>query len=172
MVYKRDMQATLFNLASYNGVDGQPTVQSALAVSGHLWLVPLCVFHLRSAGFALQLRHLFISSALVGALSMLTIFMLPKRCIPYGGQGMCQKLNVNMVDYWWGQDDNWYLHLFDADQGNPIASFWVFANFNYAALTSFWWLLLRAALSAGTVQPGHDNKITTTKTTKAKEKAS
>ena len=83
--------------------------------------------------------HFVAAAGWVGALSALTLMVLPMPCVwararpgAVPDHARCFQLNVNMVQRWWGFDSVRALHMFDRKTTGLVAGYFAFANTVYS----------------------------------------
>jgi len=150
MVYTWSPQ-TIFQIANYNSVHGEPTRETIYTTSHHLWFIPICVWWMRGRGYKLYASHLLFSALWILAVSALTAQIVPLECVewesPKAGS-ICVDLNVNMVKQWWGMEDVYLFHALDRNKGTHAVIFYLYANFIHDIIfNGFWWSLLKIAIN-------------------------
>jgi hypothetical protein len=141
---------TIFQIANYNSVDGEPTRETVFTTSHHMWFIPLCVWWFRSQGLRLDASHLWWSAVWICLVSAMTAFIVPLECVHWDSPKgpVCINLNVNMVKQWWGLEDVYLFHALDRNKGNHAVIFFIYANFIHNILfNGFWWSLLKIAIN-------------------------
>jgi len=130
-------------IADYVNAEGKVTTLSIWAETHHLWFIPTSLLLLWVTGTPLRLREITYGTVWVAFISMVTVLLIPRPCVPViiRGRQACFKNNVNMNQYWWGMDNIAILHKFDYAIGTPAMITWVAHNFFYWTFNATLWLL-------------------------------
>ena len=91
-----------------------------------------CARHLRGIRTRLTIHHFLSSYAWVSFVSLLTLWLVPAKCIVH--KRTCISVNVNMAREWWGAEFCELCHWFDADRGGGGLARWLWSNFLYSGV--------------------------------------
>ena len=119
----------------------------------HLWFIPSTVYLLSTQKPSKLVPQYRLSAIWLIVLCTATWHIVPRPCVyaKINGRTVCMRMNVNMIQHWWGVEHLSFFHSFDvnAEQECPFFAYWAFALGIYNVLNTGLFMAMMVVTTTG-----------------------